>query len=427
MKVGILVLNLAFLVFISYRVWRLEKSSLRKFFWPALVLKLAGGICLGLVYSFYYSEGDTFHYFHDGVKLASLGRTNPSSYFGFLWAGDESFSISSELIYKQPRAMFLSKITSLFCLLSDDNYWMTALYFSAISFFGAWFLVQKINRLFEGIQPAAILSFLFFPSVVFWSAGVIKECLAMAALFFLTFIFLKTWKREKFHWAEWLLMLISLWVVWSLKYYYLAIFLPVVFTTLTLQYLLTRFTLKSLSSKVSLWFLILTVPILLISLLHPNFYYERFMEVVVSSYYEFQTLSNPDDLIHYHALNATALSLLQNSPWALFSGLFRPFITEASTVFQVFIALENLVLLTLTAGALTQVKKLVNSQHRVLLFSIIMYSILLCTFLSLSTPNFGTLSRYRVGFLPYFVFVLTIENPLINKMMTLKIFRNLVR
>ena len=202
MRAGILVLNLAFLLFISYRIWSLEQSSLRKFFWPALVLKLIGGICLGLVYSYYYSTGDTFHYFHDGVRLASLARTDAISYFSFLWAGDESFPISSELIYKQPRAMFLSKVTSLFCLLTADNYWMIALYFSAISFFSAWFLVQKINHLFEGVQPAAILSFLFFPSVVFWSAGVIKESLAMAALFFLSFIFLKVWKREKLRWTR---------------------------------------------------------------------------------------------------------------------------------------------------------------------------------------------------------------------------------
>ena len=131
MKAGILVLNLAFLLFISYRIWRLEKSSLRKFFWPALVLKLIAGICLGLVYTYYYSSGDTFLYFQDGVRLASLARTDVASYFSFLWAGDESFSISSELIYKQPRAMFLSKVTSLFCLLTADNYWMIcALFFS---------------------------------------------------------------------------------------------------------------------------------------------------------------------------------------------------------------------------------------------------------------------------------------------------------
>jgi len=164
MKAGILVLNLAFLLFISYRIWSLEKSSLRKFFWPALLLKLIAGICLGLVYSYYYSIGDTFHYFQDGVRLATLARADLVSYFSFLWAGDESFPIWSELVYRQPRAMFLSKVTSLFCLLTADNYWVISLYFSSLAFVGSWYLVKKINDSFEDVQPATILGFLFFPS-----------------------------------------------------------------------------------------------------------------------------------------------------------------------------------------------------------------------------------------------------------------------
>ena len=107
-----------------------------------------------------------------------------------------------------------------------------------------------------------------------------------------------------------------------------------------------------------LWLLIFTIPLVLMSILHPNFYYERFMEVVVSSYYEFQAISSPEDLIHYDALKATPLSLLQNSLLALLSGLFRPFITEARTSLQWFIALENVILLTLMAGAPYTTKKI---------------------------------------------------------------------
>src|SRR5687767_2937085 len=212
MKAGILVLNLAFLLFISYRIWSLEKSSLRKFFWPALLLKLIAGICLGLVYTYYYSVGDTFLYFQDGVRLATLARTDLASYFSFLWAGDESFPIWSELVYRQPRAMFLSKVTSLFCLLTGDNYWLISLYFSGTTFISAWFLVKKINDLYERVKVGAILGFLFFPSVLFWSAGLIKESAAMAALFFLSLIFLKIWRRERISWIVWLVTLIALWV-----------------------------------------------------------------------------------------------------------------------------------------------------------------------------------------------------------------------
>jgi hypothetical protein len=42
------------------------------------------------------------------------------------------------------------------------------------------------------------------------------------------------------------------------------------------------------------------------------------------------------------------------------------------------------------------------------------YCIVLCVFLALSTPNLGTLSRYRVGFLPFLIFLLAYRNPLID-------------
>jgi hypothetical protein len=32
----------------------------------------------------------------------------------------------------------------------------------------------------------------------------------------------------------------------------------------------------------------------------------------------------------------------------------------------------------------------------------------------LSTPNFGTLSRYRIGFLPFIFLLIGIENPLLR-------------
>ncbi|HZB12683.1 MAG TPA: hypothetical protein VE467_06630 [Chryseolinea sp.] len=427
MNAVIVALNIAFLVLIFYRTWSVEKTSLRKIFWLALILKLMSGISLGLLYTYYYSVGDTFLYFQDGTRLASLARTDIASYLKFLSMGDNSSPIWADLVYQQPRAMFLSKVTSLFCLLTADNYWLISLYFSGTTFISAWFLVKKINDLYERVKVGAILGFLFFPSVLFWSAGLIKESVAMAALFFLSLIFLKIWRRERISGITWLVTLIALWVVWSLKYYYLAIFLPVAFTALAMKYILTKFTIKNLPAKVMLWCLIFTIPLLLMSILHPNFYYERFMEVVVSNYYEFQEISDPEDVIHYEGLRATPLSMLQHSPWALFSGLFRPFVTEVHSSLQWCLAIENLILLALAAGAVTQIKKAMVSPHRLLLFSIVMYSILLCVFLALSTPNFGTLSRYRVGFLPYFAFVLMIENPLISKLMSLKIFRNLVR
>ncbi|HKZ36044.1 MAG TPA: hypothetical protein VJ184_00235, partial [Chryseolinea sp.] len=245
--------------------------------------------------------------------------------------------------------------------------------------------------------------------------------------FFLSFTFLKIWMREKIDIRMWLLSIFSIWVLWNLKYYFLAVLLPIVLTAVVVRFIAAYLKIERTFLKIILWCAVFFIPVCLMSMLHPNFYPNALMEVIVSNYNIFQTISAPEDLIRYNALEPTPLSLLKNVPLALFSGLFRPFITEAHNPLQLISAIENLILLFLLGGALSGIKKIITTRYRMLLFSIAMYSIALCIFLALSTPNFGTLSRYRVGFLPFLVFLLTIENPLVIKLMRSKIFRYLVR
>jgi hypothetical protein len=419
--------HIGLLFYLFQGIWKNEKTSLRIFFWPALVLKLTAGICLGLLYKYYYTIGDTFTYFEDGIKLSQLARTDILQYIQFLWSGDISFLGGVELQYQQPRALFFSKITSVFCLITVNNYWIIALYFSAIAFVSVWSLTKKIASLSSSAENAAVIGFLFFPSVVFWSSGLIKESLAMACLFFLSFIFLKVWMREKIDVGMWVLVIFSIWILWNLKYYYLAVFMPVVLTAVVVKFIVSYLKVESMFLKIILWCAVFFFPVCLMSILHPNFYPNVLMEVIVSNYNIFQSISAPEDLIHYGALEPTPISLLKNAPLALFSGFFRPFITEVHNPLQVFSALENLILLFFLGSAILGVKKIITTRYRMLLFSIVAYSMVLCIFLALSTPNFGTLSRYRVGFLPFLVFLLTIENPLVVKLMRSKVGRYLVR
>jgi len=426
MSIVVGIVNVALIAFLSYRLWQGDSSALKPIYWHALLFKLLSGIALGLLYTYYYNGGDTFNYFNDGVKLANLAREDVTSYVRFLWSGDESFSIWRDLTYKQPRAMFLSKITSIFCILSANSYWVSSLWFSLISFYGAWKLARKALVLTSDSRFAVALAFLFFPSVVFWTSGLIKESLAMAALFFLCFVFLQIWTKEKIRLLDWVLTVIAVWVLWNLKYYYLGLFLPIVITALMVRWIFSRITTKSLIGKVFLWCIIFIAPLLLISSLHPNFYPQRFLQVVVSSYHEFHTISGPGDVIHYGTMEPTIAGIMKNVPLAIVSGLYRPAFTEVTTGLQILSATENLLLILLTIAALTRAKESLKSKHRLLIFSLLVYVLVLCIFLALSTPNFGTLSRFRVGFLPFFVLLITIANPLVTRLVRAKWPANLV-
>jgi hypothetical protein len=151
------------------------------------------------------------------------------------------------------------------------------------------------------------------------------------------------------------------------------------------------------------------------TLVHPNLHPRVFLEVIVANYEDFVDSSSPEGVIFYESLEPTVTSVISNAPKALFSGLFRPLLWEAHTIVQMMDAIENAIILTITFFALARINQLPSSPHRLLIGSILLYCLTLCVFLAMSTPNFGSLSRYRVGYMPFYVLLITLNNPLINR------------
>ena len=150
--------------------------------------------------------------------------------------------------------------------------------------------------------------------------------------------------------------------------------------------------------------------------IHPNFYPHRFLEVIVQNNQEFMNVSSPGNVVHYHELEATVPSVLLNLPVAFVAGFFRPSIGEAHNSLSLLAGFENTMLLVLLLSALPWVVGFLKAPHRLLGFATIIYCILLATFLALSTPNLGTLSRYKVGFLPFLVLLVIYQNPTIARL-----------
>lgn len=402
------VINGIVLLVIALWLWKRDTSVLHKFYWPALIVKCVAGISLGIIYSTYYDTSDTFAFFQLAVDQADLARNDLSSYFNFLFSEQEGYFLGEH------RTIFYTKITSVLALLTGNNYWITSIYFSVLSFFAAWYLSNTIARLFPEYKIAACIAFLFFPSVVFWSSGVIKESLAMAAMFFLTTLFLKLWVKERISILLILLSVVCGIIVFNLKYYYLAVFIPVAVSALVARALNEKLDIESSLKQFLLMAGVLICGFLAITFLHPNFSPSRILEVVAFNNKVFMDVCAPDDVIHFYNLEPTWASMLINAPWAFISGLFRPFVWEANTIFKFITGVENLVLLILTIFAIPYLKRIMHSPHRLLILAVILYCAVLSIFLALSTPNFGTLARYGVAYLP-FVVLLVFQQPSIAK------------
>ncbi len=368
--------------------------------------RMAAGVALGLLYTYYYiGEGDTFLFFHDATLLTSAGQHDFMVFLRFPFAEDAGLP----LINNQPRSLFFVWIVAGINFLTGSNYWLTSCWLSLFSFAGAWYLVRMITLHFPRLQWAAAISFLFFPSVVFWSSGVIKESLAFGGLCFLSGFLLVIFTNGQPRFWDYVLAAVSLYLLLNLKYYWAAVFFPSVGTAwLVRLWPLNRY--WSLSKLTGIWLALFATTCLLVSRLHPNFYFQNFLEVIKINHDAFVAFSQQTLYIHFYRLEATWSSVITNAPWALLSGLVRPFLFEARTPLQVLGGLENLVLLVLLLFQVFRVKMPLGN-NRLIFFSLITYVSVLCIFLTLSTPNFGTLSRYRIGFLPFFVFLLMMHVP----------------
>lgn len=395
---------------VVYLFFKREGSQQPMLFWSTFTFRVAMGIALGLMYSYYYEANDTWGFFLDATKLANLARINLSEYINFMLTSDPVQPVWQSLNFTQERSLFLVKIISVLALAGDDNYWVCTLYFATISFCSAWIFFRVVTKHFSDATASAAISILLLPSVVFWSSGLVKETLALAGIFWMSAVFIKLIKKDSIPWWHWLIVLIALAAAWNLKYYWTAVFMAVAITTLLTRWIQMIWS-RIQSFWLPVWFLLFILICIGASQLHPNFYLSRFLEVLTDNHNEFVRISKPENLIRFYNVHPSWWCVGINSPWALLSGLFRPLPGEIQSLAGLVAGMENMLLIVLLMGAFFKKQSV---EDKLLLTAVVVYIALLCILLAISTPNMGTLSRYRIGFLPFFVFLISYRNPLLN-------------
>jgi hypothetical protein len=104
--------------------------------------------------------------------------------------------------------------------------------------------------------------------------------------------------------------------------------------------------------------------------------------------------------------------LLAATPGALVVSLFRPFVWEAPGVLGLLAAAENTVLLLLALRAAARLRRRRGALREVLrapmFLTCCIFVVVFGIGVGASTPNLGTVSRYRVPLLPFFIGMLAI-------------------
>ena len=409
----------------------LKDKSLSKHFFIGLILRVTGGIALGLVYKYHYQGGDTLSMFKDSVVLSKLAFNNTFTYFDFLSYNDH---FNHRLIYLEldnhnPRVLLFVKLISLINIITSYNYWVTGFYFSFFSFWGSWKCITLFSQLLKGYKTPSLIAFVYFPSLIFWTGGVIKESIVFGCICIVIVSFLKyahheelkndqkkkalSYLQKSSSLINIVITLISLYLLWKIKYYYFAVLLPILCTYLIVV-LLKKKMLLSFQKQILIYFSILILFSFVATNIHPNLNISVIISAIVKNNHIMvsQTLKT-ENLIHFQNLTPSLTSILDNIPIALWEGFFRPYLWEYGSWVKRLAALENLILSGLIFFVVFQKikylfenknKMILNKNHRILGLSLIIYILTTELIITLAAPNIGNLVRYKIGFMPFLLF-----------------------
>lgn len=398
-------------------IWYLAKfarsvSIYPHFFW-GLSLKIVTGISLGLLYFYFYKGGDTIEFHRAAIRMSKFANDSFSDYVWLLSNNDLSSLIENPPhVMVETRSLFFVKVLSLFYLITGNNYWITSIYLSILSFSGSWALTSTISRYYRKLTFPAVIAFLYFIPSVFWTSGIIKESLAWCLLAYMMKLFLEFYQEKPVSIKKPVLVLLMFIPLWMIKYHYAAALLVSMSGILVYDPILTSLKRR----KVSIVILGITYLFVgfLITQMHPNFRLNRIFEVMYENQQKFMTASRPGNTVSFIDYPDPVIRFVINIPVSLFSGFFMPLPWQGDNILPKIIGLINISILALF---IFKIFKLTQSPHltfNILFFSIALYCIVLAIFIAYSTPNFGTLERYKAGYMSFFIMWVLSGNYLFN-------------
>lgn len=371
-------------------IWFRPGDSLhQKVYWAGLVSKIAGAGVLGLVYTQWKPDGDMLYFYRDAHALWTQALTHPGDYLSYLY--------QSQLPHYEAgsRNGFFIKILSMILLLSNGNFWIAGLFLAMISFAGAWFLVRSLSNEKVGFLIASA-SFLFLPSLVLWASGITKETLLCAALFYLIGIGIRYHKGGPITFFQVLVTVLALFLLVKIRYFLFGIVILGYLTLILHQ--LNRIPLPRFL-KITGVVLLGSLSVYFVSKLNFNLNFNHLPQSVFDNNTQILSASAPGYAMTF-PLAPTWKSILLNIPLGFASGIFRPFPGEGPFIYF-FAQLESFLLIVGIGYTLVLV---VSGKQRVplslLLVCALVFILILASLTALTTPNFGTLIRYRSVYFP---------------------------
>jgi hypothetical protein len=408
---------------------KIKEDSSYKYYVPALTAKIVGSISVVLIYNIYYSGGDTNYYFFDALTMTNLLFKNLFQFADIVFNGMD-YSKTSYLdnftgtfvYYRSKESFFVARIIWPFVLLGFQAMIPTAMLLAVVSFGGVWRMFKVFIAEFPQLEKQFAIAFFFLPSVFFWGSGILKDSITFSALGYFFYSFYYSFIRPEKVVKNIIVATISILIILYIKPYIFIGVLPG-----AVIWLIRKNIAKIEGSFIRgiVFPIILFVGIgsgyLMLNVMSSElgkFSIDKILDEAVTTNLDLKSSQYKGNSFDIGDIKPTFASMLEHAPFAINAALFRPYITEAKNFLMIVSGLENLFILAFTFYVVIRLrivgvfKYFANNQ--LLSFSLI-FSLFFAFSVGISTSNFGSMVRYRIPLLPFYVASLFIIKHLEDK------------
>lgn len=410
---------LFFSLVFSARRKRIEDPVLKKYQLYGFWIKVLSTIAF-IIYSVLFKGDSMSLYYPEGINIAKLIIKDFSNIKLLFTPGKEfdenlladSFNrgyFSSESNY------LIVRLVTVFSFITFGSYSCITLIFSMISFSGVWRLYKFFYEQYPHLHKKLAIAIIYLPTFVFWSSGILKDPICTGMMGWLSYGLYNLLIKKQELIKNSLIVIVSAVILGTIKLYILVSYLPFLLLFMVLHYVLTA---KYFVTKTLIFVTILIVSIFGIYILTDKLKEEmgdlaldKLTESVKTTQDNFLNIS--DQAESSFSLGVTfdgsTGSLVKIAPAAITATLFRPYLWESKKISTLLSSMESLVLMLFTiyvffkAGPFRFVGGIIKDPMILYCFC---FSILFALFVGATTLNFGTLVRYKIPCMPFYIIAL---------------------
>ncbi len=411
-----------FALFFAWRRKKIDDPVLKKYHRIGFWIKIFSTIAY-IIFSLKLAKVDsTFLYYPEGINITRLILKDINNIgLWFIPGKDFDYTLLADTLNKgyfnSESNFFIARLVSFFSFFTFGSYSVITLIFSMISFSGVWKLYRFFYEQYPNLHKQFAIAILYLPNFVFWSSGILKDPLCTGMLGWLTYSMYKAFLKKESVVKNLLVAIFSAFILGLVKSYILFSYLPFFMLFILFSYLKK---IKEVFVRIVLAFFIVIVAGVGLWLASEKLQ-EEMEDLALNKLTEsVQNAQEGFNRIAEYAESAFSLGmdydgtvggLVKMAPLGIVATLYRPYIWESKKLSSLMSSLESLAVMLFTlyvllkAGPVTFLGSIFKDP---MIMYCLLFALVFALFVGVTTLNFGTLVRYKIPCMPFYIIALVL-------------------